>query len=116
MIVKGKVWDDWFEEIEWEFRYFKIMELFDKKDVFIIYGGKEIVCLEKSLLNLIDGVNDYEKLRKKLNDYFKLKKNKYYVRYVFFKMRLIYDEIMNVYVVCLREKVNDCEFEVNCDE
>lgn len=68
------------------------------------------------MLNSIDGGNDYEKLRKKLNDYFKSKKNKYYVRYVFFKMRSAYDEITNVYVVRLREKVNDCEFEVNCDE
>ena len=46
-IVIGKTWDDWFEEIEWKFRYFKITEPVAKKDALIIYGGKEIARLEK---------------------------------------------------------------------
>ena len=45
-IVKGKAWDDWLEEIEREFGYFKITEPLDKKDALIIYGGKEIARLE----------------------------------------------------------------------
>ena len=51
------------------------MEPLDKKDALIIFGGKEIAHLEKSLPNPTDGDNDYEKLRKKLNNYFKTKKN-----------------------------------------
>ena len=51
------------------------MESLNKKDALIIFGGKEITHLEKSLRNTADGNNDYEKLRKKLNDYFKVKKN-----------------------------------------
>ena len=115
-IVKGKAWDDWLEEIEREFRYFKITEPLDKKDALIIYGGKEIVRLEKSLPTPTDGTNEYEKLRKKLNDYFKPKKNKHHARYVFLKMRPTHDETTNAYAARLREKANDCEFEANCDE
>jgi len=80
LIAKGKARDDWLKEIEREFRYFKIMEP-------TIYDGKEIVQLEKSLPNLTDGGNDYKKLKKKLNDYFKPKKTKHHTRYIFFKMR-----------------------------
>ena len=59
---------------------------------------------------------DYEKLRKKLNDYFKPKKNKHHARYVFLKMRPAHGETTNAYAARLREKANDCEFEANCDE
>ena len=45
----GKVWEDWLEGIEREFCYFKITNPQDKKDAVIIYGGKEISRLEKSL-------------------------------------------------------------------
>ena len=115
-IGTGKAWNDWLEEMKREFRYFKITEPLDKKDALIIYGGKEIAGLEKSLPNPTDGGNDYEKLRKKLNDYFKPKKNKHHARYVFLKMRPAHGETTNAYAACLREKANDCEFEANCDE
>ena len=97
-IVEGKAWDYWLEEIEWEFIYFKITEPLNKKDALIIYGGKEIARLEKSLPNPTDGTNNYEKLRKKLNEYFKPKKNKHHARYVFLKMRPTHDETTNAYV------------------
>jgi len=45
----GKAWEEWLEGIEREFRYFRITEAVDKKDAIIIYGGKEIARLEKSL-------------------------------------------------------------------
>lgn len=101
-IAKGKAWDNRLEEIKWEFRYFKIMEPLDKKDALIIYGGKEIACLEKSMPNPTDGTNDYEKLTKKLNDYFKPKKNKHHAGYVFLKMRPTHDKTMNAYAARLR--------------
>lgn len=46
-----------------------------------------------------DGDNNYKKLRKKLNDYFKSKKNKHHARYVFLKMRPAHDETTNAYAV-----------------
>ena len=115
-IVKGKVWDGWLEEIKREFRYFKITEPLYKKDALIIYGEKESTCLEKSLPNPTKGDNDDEKLRKKLNGYFKPKKNKHHTRYVFLKMRPAHDETTNAYAAHLREKANECEFKANCDE
>ncbi len=48
-LTTGNVWAEWLEEIEREFRYFKIKDATDKKDALIIYGGKEIARLEKSL-------------------------------------------------------------------
>ena len=38
----GKVWEDWLESIEREFRYFRITEAQDRKDALIINGGKKI--------------------------------------------------------------------------
>ena len=50
-LSKGKEWEDWLEEIEREVRYFKIINPTDGKDALIIYGGKEIARLAKSLLD-----------------------------------------------------------------
>ena len=114
-INTGRAWDDWIEEIEREFRYFKITDPIDKKDALIIYGGKEIARLEKSLPNPADAMNDYEKLRKKLNDYFTPKKNKQYARYLFLKMKPTHGETTVAYAARVREKGNECEFGTNCD-
>ena len=57
-------------------RYFKILDSMDKKDALIIYGGKDIARLEKSLPNLTEG-NDYEKMKAKLSNHFILKQNKH---------------------------------------
>ena len=64
--------EEWLEAIKREFRYCKIYSPTYKKGAMIIYGGKEIARLEKSLPDPTDptDLNDYEKLRKKLNDYF----------------------------------------------
>ena len=115
-IVKGKAWDDWLEEIERKLRYFKITEPLDKKDALIIYGGKEIARLEKSLPNRIDDANDYEKLSKKLSDYFKPKKNQHHARYVFLEVRPTHDKTASVYAALSRKKANECEFEANFNE
>ena len=115
-ITTGRAWDDWIEEIEREFRYFKITDPIDKKDALIIYGGKEIARLEKSLPNPTDAMNDYEKLRKKLNDYFTPKKNKQYARYLFLKMKPAHGETTVAYAARVREKGNECEFGTNCDD
>ena len=45
----GKAWEEWLDDIEREFRYFRISSPTDRKDAMIIYGGKEIARLEKSL-------------------------------------------------------------------
>ena len=82
-----KEWEDWLEVIEREFRYFKISNPVDKKATLIIYGGKEIAHLEKSLPDPTGNLNEYEKLRVKVNDYFMPKRNKHYARYIFLKMR-----------------------------
>ena len=110
----GKEWEDWLEAIEREFRYFKISNPLDKKDALIIYGGKEISRLEKSLPDPTgedaDSLNEYEKLRKKLNDYFMPKRNKHHARYIFLKSKPVAGEKTVTYATRLREKAQDCEF------
>ena len=55
----------------------------------IIYGGTKIARLEKILKdNDPDGnLDDYQKVRKKLNDYFLPKRYKRYSQYMFLKGR-----------------------------
>ena len=81
-LYTGKEWEEWLEAIEREFRYFKISNPVDKKDALIIYGDKEISRLEKSLPDPSGDLNEYEKLRAKLNDYFMPERNKHHARYV----------------------------------
>lgn len=84
-LTTGKIWDEWLEEIEREFRFFRITDPVDKKDALLIYGGKVISRLEKSLPDPMDELNEYEKLKRKLNDYFMPKKGKHYAKYLFLK-------------------------------
>jgi hypothetical protein len=57
------------EDIEREFRYFKITDAVGKKDALIIYGGKQVAMLKKRLRNQESG-NPYEKLRTNLNNHY----------------------------------------------
>ena len=108
-LITGKEWEDWLEAIKREFRYFKIINPLDKKDALIIYGGKEISRLEKSLPDPTsedaESLNEYEKLRKKLNDYFLPKRNKHHARYIFLKNKPIAGEKTVTYVVVRRFRV-----------
>lgn len=112
----GKAWEEWLEDIEREFRYFRISNPADRKDAMIIYGGKELARLEKSLPDPVGDLNEYEKLRKKLNDYFSPKRNKHYARYMFLKMRPLAGETTVAYATRLREKAYDCEFGATFDD
>ena len=115
-ITTGKVWDEWLEEIERELRYFKISDSADKKDALIIYGGKEIARLEKSLPDPLEDLNTCGKLKTKLNNYFTPKKNKHHARYLFLKLRPSHGETIAAYASRLREKANECKFEANSDD
>ena len=112
----GKAWEEWLEDIEREFRYFRISNPADRKDAMIIYGGKELARLEKSLPDPVGDLNEYEKLRMKLNDYFSPKRNKHYARYMFLKMRPLAGETTVAYATRLREKAYDCEFGATFDD
>ena len=109
-------WEEWLEEIEREFRYFKIHSPMDKKDALIIYGGEEIPRLEKALPNPEGNLNDYMKLRIKLNEYFLPKRNKLYARYIFMQIRPLPGETTISYATRLREKTHKCEFDETCGE
>ena len=118
----GKAWEDWLEGIEREFRYFRITSALHKKDTILIYGGgggQEIARLDKSLPDPEDRNGEldvYQKLRKKLNEYYIPKRNKHYARYMFLKMRPEKEETTVAYATRLRGKAHDCDFGSNCDD
>ena len=70
-------------------RYFRINSPDDRKDPLILYGGTEIARSEKTLPDNDPDRNldDYQKVKKKLNDYFLPKISKHHVRYIFLKSR-----------------------------
>ena len=110
-ISTGKAWEEWLEGIEREFRYFNISDPMSQKDAMIIFGGRELARLEKSLPDPTGpGLNVYTKLRTKLNDYFMPKRNKHYSRYQFLNMRTTASETTAAYAARLREKANECDF------
>ena len=114
-----KVDKDWkilLEEIEREYRYFRINTTTDKKDALIIFGGREIAYLEKYLPRPDGKLDEYQKLRKKLNTYFSPRKNKYLARYLFLKMRPRPGERTVAYAARLREKAHECKFGDNYEE
>ena len=108
----GKEWEEWLDAIEREFRYFRINGPSDRKDALIIYCGTEIARLEKTLPdNDPDGnLDDYQKVKKKLNDYFLPERIKHHARYIFLKSRPEAGETIVVYARRLREKVNQCGY------
>ena len=62
----------------------------------IIFGGKELAWLKKSLTNLTDeGMTEYDRLRSKSNAYFTPKRNKHYARYQLLNMRTTATEIQH---------------------
>ena len=111
-----KDWKLWLEEIEREFRYFRINTPPDKKDALIIFGGREIAYLEKYLPEPDGKLDEYQKLREKLNTYFSPRKNKYLARYLFQKLRPRPGERTVAYAARLREKAEDCKFGDNYEE
>ena len=76
----------------------------------MMYGGKELTCLEQYLPEANTKLDEYERLKKKLNDYILPKRSKYYERYLFNKTRQYNGESILSYVTRLREKANDCDF------
>ena len=109
-------WTEWLEDIERQFRYFKIHDPFDQKDALIIYGGREIARLEKVLPDPYGKLNEYEKLKIKLNIYFLPQRNKFYARYLFLKMTPKAGESTITFATRLRENVLECEFGDNLEE
>ena len=110
----AEAWTDWLEGLERELRFLKIENAEDKKDAMLIYGGKEIVRLEKTLPDAAaedPPLDAYGKLRKKLNGYFIAKKNKHHSRYIFNKLKQAEGESIISYATRLREKAKECEFE-----
>lgn len=110
----GKAW----EFIEREFRYFRINNPTDKEDVLIICGGPEKGRLEKSLPDEDPhgNLDDYQKLKTKLNSYVLPKRNKHYARFVFLKTRPIAGQTTVTFATRLREKAHECDFGGNTDE
>ena len=113
---RGIHWTEWLEDIERKFRYFKMHDPFDQKDALMIYGGREIARLEKALPDPCGKLNEYEKLKIKLNTHFLPQRNKYYARYLFLKITPRVEETTISFATRLRENALACEFVDNLEE
>ena len=88
-----------------------ITDPLSKKDAMISFGGRELARLEKSLPNSIgEGLNEYDRLRTKLNNYFTPKRNKHYAKYQFLSMRTTAGETTAAYAARLRQNAYDYEY------
>ena len=94
-------WTDWLQALEREMRFLRIKEAEDKKDCMLIYGRLEIVRLEKSLPEVPEQdpvLDEYGKLKEKLNKYFLANQNKHNARYLFNHMKPVSEENIVTYV------------------
>ena len=57
-------WQEWVENLERQFRFFKIGDISDRKDASFIFGGQEITRLNKWLPDPSGKLDDYEKVKK----------------------------------------------------
>ena len=112
----GKAWREWLEEIEREFRYYRINTPNEKKDALLIFGCRELRRLDKYLPDLADNLDEYQKIRKKLNDYYLPRRNIYFERYLFTKMRPTPGERTVAYGTRLRKKASECDFGDSCED
>ena len=113
-LATGEKWEEWLEELERELRFFRIRTPEDKRDVVLIFGGKEIRRLHKCLQDP-NGDDIYTRLKSKLTSYFVPMKNVHYARHVFLKMRPHPGERTVSFAARLREKAINCAFH-DCDE
>ena len=111
----GREWEEWIEDFEDEITYFEIR---DKISALKIYGGQELKKLARNLPDPppIEVDNEYEKLKRKLNNHFLPKKNKHYASYMFSKQRMESYESIVAYAARMREKARDCEFGDQADD
>ena len=95
-LTVGKEWLNCLEDLEEQFRYFKITEVVDQKDAIKIYGGDKVKSLAKNLIDPTakpeyalagEELNDYTRIKWKLTDYFTKKTNYHLSKYLFNKMR-----------------------------
>ena len=88
----------------------------------IIYGGKELARLEKSLPDPEqpegegNQMDDYEKLKTKLYGCYLPERNKHHTRYIFLRMKPQHGESSASYTARLHQKVNECDFGETCKD
>ena len=114
----GRAWEEWMEDFEDEITYFEIREIRDKVSALKIYGGQELKKLARNLPDPppIEVDNEYEKLKRKLNNHFLSKKNKHYASYTFSKQRMESYKSIVAYAARMCEKARDCEFGDQADD
>ena len=95
-LTVGKEWLDWLDDLESQFRYFKVTKVQDKKDAITIYGGNDIKTLAKNLpdptqkpdyAEANENLDGYTRIKWKLTEYFTKKTNYHHAKYLFNKMR-----------------------------
>ena len=114
----GRAWKEWLEDFEDEVQYFQKREVRDKVSALKIYGMPEIKKLARNLPAPapVENDNNFEKIKRKLNNHFLSKKNKHHVLYSFSKQRMEPSETVVSYAARMRHQAGECEFGGQEDE
>ena len=80
----GRAWKEWLEDFEDEVQHFEKREVRDKVSALKIYGTPEIKKLARNLPAPapVENDNDFEKIKRKLNNHFLSKKNKHHALFI----------------------------------
>ena len=102
-------WAEWIDNLEYNFKYFKIEDAEAKKAALMVYGGESLRKIHNNLPDPSSG-DVFVKAKTKLTKYFSSKKNIDYLIYQFREIVQGDNEPFLTFVNRLREVAKHCEF------
>ena len=107
----AKKWDTWLEGFKLFITASGITNVEQKKAMLLHMAGKEVREIYRAMPPNADAQEDnYEAVVRKLDEYFKPKKNLSYERYVFKKAEQLEEEDTASYITRLRRLAESCEY------
>ena len=108
----SKKWDVWKDDFSLFIMASGINNVDQKKALLLHIAGKEVREIYRAMpANADDVVDTYDNIIRKLDDYFKPKKNLSYEIYVFKKAKQLEDEDAATYITKLRTLAESCEYQ-----
>ena len=109
-LARGIALNKWLEKIERQLRFFGIDTPSNMKDALLIYGGKDLVRLERYLHDADAKLDEYETLMRKLNDYYVPRINKHYGHFFIPQYETKATRLNFSYATGLLEKAKCCQY------
>ena len=107
----SKKWDVWKDDFSLFVMASGINNVDQKKALLLYIAGEEVREIYRAMpANANNVVDTYDSIIRKLDDYFKPKKNLSYERYVFKKAKQLEDEDAATYITKLRTLAESCKW------